>query len=55
MSKKNQKDMASMLMACASMIGVETRGDFFDLIKYVIANEKEFFAPPTNSNKEKDK
>lgn len=53
-SKYTRKEYAGMLIATASMIGLNTKGEFFDTIKYIIANEGDFFQPPTKQTKEKE-
>lgn len=51
-SKHTRKELAGMLLAAASMIGLKTRGEFFDTVNYIIVNDKDFFKEPTKQTKE---
>ena len=44
MSKEHTiEEKANMVMACVSMLGVANKGEFLDVLKYIIANDDKFF------------
>ena len=42
-NKHTIEERAGMIMACVSMIGIATKGDFMDVLKYIIDNEEKYF------------
>lgn len=49
---KTVKEKAGMVMACVSMLGVETKGEFMDILQFILNNESDYFTPAKQETKE---